>query len=83
MEKSGLDIVRQTNLLKFRYPKVAFLYALRDLSYGITSNDFGNPKSDTRASLVREKSPETPLKLKNYGGKINEKKKQSNQCKTE
>ena len=36
-----------------------------------------------RVSLVRGESPETPLKLKSYGGKINEKKKQSNQCKIE
>ena len=36
-----------------------------------------------RVSLVRGESPETPFKLNNYGGKINEKKKQSNQCKIE
>ena len=59
MEKEAVfGIVQRRNSLKFRYLRVTYSYALRGVSYGITSNDFGNPKSDTGCRF----SGENPLK---------------------
>lgn len=49
-------IVQRRNSLNFRYPKAAFLYSLRGVSYGITSRDFvcqsPNQKPPQEADLL-------------------------------
>ena len=63
-------IVQRRNSLNFRYPKVAFLYSLRGVSYGITSRDFvcqspnQKPQIFLRLCSLGAYRPQSPEKMK-------------------
>ena len=71
-------IVQRRNSLNFRYPKVAFLYSLRGVSYGITSRDFvcqspnQKPQIFLRLCSLRADRPQSPGKERYVWGKIYE-----------
>ena len=72
-KEAVFGIVQRRNSLKFRYPKVAFIYALRGVSYGITSRDFvcqsPNQNPPQEADLLFEglRPPIPPKKLMKEG----------------
>ena len=72
MGKEALfGIVQRKNSLKFRYLKVAFLYALRGMSHCITSRDFvchkSPPHSRNRLTLWGLTAPNPPKKRMKEG----------------
>lgn len=64
MEKEAVfGIVQRRNSLIFRYPKVAFIYALRGVSYGITSRELVRQLPNQQpftAALFRGLAPLSP-----------------------
>lgn len=55
-EKTVFTVLSWYLLHGIRNTEAVFFYSLRGVSHTVASNDFGNPKSDTAVSLVREKS---------------------------
>ena len=69
-QKAVFGIVQRRNTLKSRYLTAAFLYALRGVSYGITSRDFVCHKSPdhSRSRLTLwGRSPQSPERRDVYG----------------
>ena len=72
MEKEAVfGIVQRRNSLKFRYLRVTYSYALRGVSYGITSRDFvchkSPPHSRNRLTLWGLTAPNPPKKRMKEG----------------
>ena len=67
-KRSVFGIVQRRNSLKLRHLKVAYYYALWDLSYGITSRDFvcqtpnQKPQIFLRLCSLRADRPQSPRK---------------------
>ena len=77
-KRSVFGIVQRRNSLKLRHLKVAYYYALWDLSYGITSRDFvcqtpnQKPQFFLRLCSLRADRPQSPGKERYVWGKIYE-----------
>ena len=77
-KRSVFGIVQRRNSLKLRHLKVAYYYALWDLSYGIASRDFvcqtpnQKPQIFLRLCSLRADRPQSPGKERYVWGKIYE-----------